>query len=132
MFRILGKICCVLTMITLINGFDIIFQSYAWGSMLYDRVPNQGVEKAIESTFSGDAPCPKCLALKAAQEEKRDRDLPADSVSETSAMAKWIPNQLSFLIIPSPPYHRTKLILSPFSPPLSPSYKVETPPPNFV
>ena len=132
MFRILGKICCVLTMITLINGFDIICQSYAWASMLYERVPAQGMEQAIDSTFSGDAPCPMCLALKAAQEEKRDRDLPNDAVSEASAISKWIPNKLSILTVPSPPYHRTKLILSPFSPPLSPSYKVETPPPNFV
>lgn len=31
--------------------------------MLNDRIPEQGIEQALETTFSGDFPCEKCRAV---------------------------------------------------------------------
>ncbi|MDB9742001.1 hypothetical protein OAB00_04050, partial [Akkermansiaceae bacterium] len=61
MLQKLGKFFCVITILALLDGYSVIFQSLAWTSMLYERVPTLGISEAIDTTFSGDQPCEKCL-----------------------------------------------------------------------
>ncbi len=59
----LAKFLCVLTAVGVLNVHMALFQCYAWASMLHDRIPEQGIEQALSSTFDGDHPCEKCKAL---------------------------------------------------------------------
>lgn len=60
----ISKIFCILVMIGLLDIHLVFMQAWAWVSMLNDRIPSQGIEQAIDTTFSGEFPCEKCLALK--------------------------------------------------------------------
>ncbi len=56
-----------------ISGLDLaLAQMNAWAHMIYDR-SESGLSVAISSTFSGEAPCEKCLEL---QKEKEKRNAP--------------------------------------------------------
>ncbi len=52
-------------------GVDLaVMQIDAWASMIYER-SSQGFTQAVASTFSGTAPCDKCLQI---QEERKQQD----------------------------------------------------------
>lgn len=71
-----------------------MYQAFAWSKMLHDRVPNQGLAEAIDSTFSGEAPCEHCqkiAELKAQQtEEPKKGNLPEKL--EVLSVAKIVVN----------------------------------------
>lgn len=58
-----AKFLCVLTAVGVLNVHLALFQCYAWVTMLHDRIPEQGIELAISSTFDGEHPCEKCKAI---------------------------------------------------------------------
>ena len=58
---LLSKLLCLIAAITLMDGHIVALQSYAWASMLHDRIPEQGVSEAITTTFDGEHPCEHCL-----------------------------------------------------------------------
>ena len=55
--------------------------------MLHDRAPERGIVEAVDSTFSGDEPCPMCQAV---QEEKQQQREEAP-IPETESSFKLIP-----------------------------------------
>ncbi|MFT5906098.1 MAG: hypothetical protein ACI9E1_001703 [Cryomorphaceae bacterium] len=59
----LAKLFCLLAAVGLLNVHIALYQGYAWVTMLNDRIPEQGIENAISTTFSGDHPCDKCIAV---------------------------------------------------------------------
>ena len=88
---------------TLINCFVIfalladssIIQLTAWATMIPTRIIERGsVAEAVESTFSGKAPCPLCLIA----EKKTQKDpesparVPSDSLKKLSL--KTLPEEL--------------------------------------
>lgn len=118
-------------MIAMIHGFEALCQGYAWATMLYERVPEQGIDQAIDSTFSGEAPCPKCLALKKAKEEREERENENIPVREFSTTAKFIPNTLEILRLTPPPYTRKNHSVIVSQAPPSIYLLLDTPPPDF-
>lgn len=67
-----GKSLCLIAVLTVSEAHLVLMQSWAWGTMLQDRAPERGVVEAIESTFSGDEPCPMCCAVQEEKQEQRE------------------------------------------------------------
>lgn len=70
----------VLLAVLLALGPAALVQLAAWGAMLAERVPRDGLVAATLSTFAGDDPCRMCLAarqLRAAEGGERPSGLPA-------------------------------------------------------
>ncbi len=79
MLRLLRQFKRALTVVALL-GFLLgtqahlgLLQMTAWSSMLLSRAPDQGIEQAIESTFSGEEPCCLCKVV-AEQSEQPEPD----------------------------------------------------------
>ncbi len=72
-FSKFAKLLCVLTVIGLLDAHMALMQAWAWVSMLNDRIPEQGIEQALDTTFSGEHPCEKCLAI--VELKAKDTDL---------------------------------------------------------
>jgi hypothetical protein len=83
----LGKFLCIVAILGVFDGHFMLAQSWAWMTMLQDRAPEQGVVEAIDSTFSGDAPCPMCCAIQEKRQEK-EREAP---VPESQPTVKFPP-----------------------------------------
>jgi len=66
----LGKLFCLLAVIGLLNLHIALYQTYAWATMLNDRIPEQGIEEAFTTTFDGAHPCERCKAV--AQQNKKE------------------------------------------------------------
>jgi len=79
----LAKLFCLLAAVGLLNVHIALYQGYAWVTMLNDRIPEQGVENAISTTFSGDYPCEKCKAV-AEQRAKEQRQEPLPELKPSS------------------------------------------------
>jgi len=62
-----------MVVVGLLNLHVALYQCYAWAMMLNDRIPEQGIEHALSTTFSGEHPCEKCLAVveQRAKEEQK-------------------------------------------------------------
>jgi len=72
--RILGSLLILL----LLAGDGALVQGLGWASMLASRTAALGWSRAVDSTFSGKAPCHLCLASKAL----REQPTPAAPVSD--------------------------------------------------
>jgi len=53
----------------LTGGHVALLQSVAWAGMLATRTQTQGWSQAVESTFSGKAPCRMCLVAQALDDQ---------------------------------------------------------------
>lgn len=63
----------------MVGLFDVhlmVAQSWAWATMINDRVPEQGIEAALESTFRGEKPCPLCRSIRK-EKQRKQQDEPA-------------------------------------------------------
>ncbi len=69
---------------TMLNAHVAVMQMWAWGTMLNDRIPEQGIEQAFDSTFSGDYPCEKCRAIAKykAQQLDTEKEIPQPKLEE--------------------------------------------------
>lgn len=132
MFKPLGKIACIITIISLLDGYSLIFQTIIWGSMLNDRIPEQGIELAVMSTFSGETPCKLCLNLEKVKQEKKIEDNLLNLLIKKKAYYTQSPNDLSQIGIFPPAPKRIKYSTIQFSPKYSLHKIVTTPPPDLV
>lgn len=69
---LLSKLLCLVAAITLMDGHIVALQSYAWASMLHERIPEQGVTEAITTTFDGEHPCEHCLTAQKLNSTEND------------------------------------------------------------
>jgi len=83
----LGKCLCIVAAIGVLDGHLMVAQSWAWITMVQDRAPEQGITEALDSTFSGAAPCSMCCAI---QEERQEKEEQAP-VPESKTSAKYPP-----------------------------------------
>jgi hypothetical protein len=83
----IGKCLCIVAAIGVLDGHLMVAQSWAWFTMVQDRAHEMGVSEALDSTFSGDAPCPMCCAI---QEERQEKEEQAP-VPESKSTAKYLP-----------------------------------------
>jgi len=61
-----------------ISGLDLfVAQMCAWAEMIQDR-QEQGIEVAVRSTFSGEEPCERCLAIAQERQERDQEENPAE------------------------------------------------------
>lgn len=132
MLRVLGKIGCILTIITLLDGFSIVFQTIAWTTMLVERIPIQGLYSAVDSTFSGEHPCKKCTSLQDAQKEKEERDQHIAWAGEKYNLFAFLPNVVYRIHIAPDRLKRYTHCHFTVLPPPSILERVPTPPPDFV
>lgn len=51
-----------------------MMQVWAWATMLSDRIPEQGIEQALDTTFSGDHPCEKCNVIAEFKEKEAEEE----------------------------------------------------------
>ncbi|MCP5535156.1 MAG: hypothetical protein H7A51_02855 [Akkermansiaceae bacterium] len=94
----LGKCLCIAAAIGVLDGHLMLAQSWAWATMLHDRAPEMGVSEALDSTFSGAAPCPMCCALQEERQEKKEQE----SVPESKPTVEYPPAAriAAFLLFP--------------------------------
>ena len=93
------KCLCLVAVVGLVDGHLLVAQSWAWLTMLQDRAPEQGVVEALDSTFSGDAPCPMCCAIQEERQEKQEQA----PIPESEPMAKYPPVDQNAAIAFFPP-----------------------------
>lgn len=74
MRAILARLLCLLAAISLMEGHVVALQTYAWVTMLNDRIPTQGVSDALSTTFDGQHPCEHCLTVQDLQQESQQED----------------------------------------------------------
>lgn len=79
---LLAKLLCLIAAITLMDGHIVALQSYAWVSMLHDRIPEQGVAEAIVTTFDGEHPCEHCLSAQQLSLSESENDSEKDSTPQ--------------------------------------------------
>jgi len=87
MLKGLGKCLCIVAAMSVFDGHLMVAQTWAWVNMINDRVSAQGVSAALDSTFSGDAPCAMCCAI---EQERQDREEEAP-IPESKPTAKFSP-----------------------------------------
>ena len=104
----LGKCLCVVATVGVFDGHLMLAQSWAWISMLQDRTPAQGISAALDSTFSGNAPCSMCCAIQEAQQD-RDEEAP---IPESRPGVKFPPVMWSTQFVLIPPVASHALIRS--------------------
>ena len=74
MRHFLAKLICLVAAVTILEVPSVALQSYAWATMLNDRIPTQGFSEAISSTFDGEHPCEHCLAAQELQSDEKSPD----------------------------------------------------------
>ena len=74
MREFLAKLTCLIAAITIMEVPTVILQSYAWTTMLSDRIPEQGLSQAFASTFDGGHPCEHCLTAEKIQTDRQESD----------------------------------------------------------
>ena len=62
----------MLAAVTILEVPTVLLQSYAWASMLSDRIPDQGLSLAVSTTFDGEHPCEHCLTAEELQLDKTE------------------------------------------------------------
>ncbi len=77
----------------------MVVQTWAWVNMINDRVPQQGVSAALDSTFSGDLPCAMCCAIAQERQENQERA----PIPESEPTAKFPPASWSTMDMVFPP-----------------------------
>lgn len=95
----LGKCLCIVAAIGVLDGHLMVAQSWAWITMMQERAPEQGMTEALDSTFSGDAPCPMCCAIQEKRQEKEEQ-VP---IPESDPMVKYLPESRRVRIALFPP-----------------------------
>lgn len=95
----LGKCLCIVAALGVLDGHLMVAQTWAWLTMLQDRAPEQGVVDALDSTFSGDAPCPMCCAIQELKQEKEEQA----PIPESQPTSKYSPVSHARLLVFSPP-----------------------------
>lgn len=95
----LGKTLCIIAIIGVVEGHLMLAQSWAWMSMMFERAPEMGVAEAMNSIFSGSAPCSMCCAI-AEQQQEQEKETP---VPESRTLAKYIPVTGEYRCLPIPP-----------------------------
>jgi len=74
-FQRLGFVLVMLAVFSLVGGHWGILQTVAWAGMIIDYSKNAPFTVAIKRTFSGEAPCRMCHAIK--EGRKNEQRLPA-------------------------------------------------------
>ena len=72
MHHFLAKLFCLIAAVTILEVPTVLLQTYAWATMLTDRIPEQGLSVAISTTFDGEHPCEHCLAAQDLQLDKQE------------------------------------------------------------
>ncbi|MFC4991208.1 hypothetical protein [Rubritalea tangerina] len=72
MLTSIARLLCLLAAIVIMEVPTALLQSYAWASMLNQRVPEQGLSEALASTFDGEHPCEHCLTVQEIQNTQQD------------------------------------------------------------
>jgi hypothetical protein len=106
-----------LAMFAVAGGHWAVFQSIAWGQMLWDYSQQEGSWMAgAEKTFSGDAPCSMCKSIAAAkkQEERAPATFKVDKKSDTDLVVfadlvpLLSPRDVVFHVVQSPFFTRSE------------------------
>jgi hypothetical protein len=75
MFRAVGHTLLFLAMFSIAGGHWAVLQTVAWTGMLLEYSRGSSLGVAIVKTFSGEAPCKMCRAIK--QGQRNETRLPA-------------------------------------------------------
>lgn len=128
----ISKLMCLIAIITLIDGHIIALQSYAWATMLQDRIPEQGVSEALSTTFDGEHPCAHCLTTLELVENKQAPD-PVNTTHFQLSDLKAPECSLQKISPPVAPFAQ-RLLVTELAQHSSSNFKgkVPTPPPRFV
>lgn len=129
---LLSKILCLIAAITLMDGHIVVLQSYAWVSMLNDRIPEQGVGEALISTFDGEHPCEHCLSVQKLSTAVSQSDRRQDPTSQLQLSGlKALDLTHRKISLPTPPSSALQPLFT-FTPHHASDYAatVPTPPPQ--
>lgn len=89
----------MLAALSILDTHLMVAQTWAWVTMINDRVPQQGVTAALDSTFSGDSPCAMCCAISQERQDKQEQA----PIPESEPTAKFPPASWSHADLVFPP-----------------------------
>lgn len=83
--------------LSILDTHLMVAQTWAWVNMINDRVPQQGVAAALDSTFSGDSPCAMCCAIAQERQDKQEQaPIPESEPTTKFPPASWSHADLVF------------------------------------
>ncbi len=130
MLRLFAKFLVVLAAITVMELPTATLQVVAWSQMLSNRIPAQGLEAAIDSTFNGQHPCKLCLTAREAyiaqQNSEPDHNVPVNQ--QIDKLGRYHLSKVNSPIAPAG--QMACMHIRFFSPPVAPIFQVPTPPPR--
>ena len=88
-----------MALLGVLDAPQVLSQAYAWAMMLHDRTPTMGVAEALDSTFSGEAPCALCCAI----QKKREKQQKETPIPEAKPSIKYPPASTARKITIFPP-----------------------------
>lgn len=108
----IGCAACLVGLMATMGGHWLVFQSFAWASMIVDFSHEGTLRQAISRTFDGQHPCVLCHFVEHGrqQEQAENKNLP--SVKPDEAANLWCAPPRA--ILPLPPTAATEAV--PFVP----------------
>lgn len=110
--KVIGSAACLVGLMATMGGHWLVFQSFAWASMIVQFSHEGSLGQAISRTFDGEHPCALCYFVQHGrqQEQSENKNLPSVKPDETPTL--WCTPQRALL--PLPPTAATDAI--PFVP----------------
>ncbi|MGB0991875.1 MAG: hypothetical protein ACPG32_05340 [Akkermansiaceae bacterium] len=128
----LGKCLCIVAAITIFDGHLAVVQSWAWASMLWDRSPEMGLSEAVDSTFSGEQPCPLCCAVQEERQGQQERDSQAPTTESRHVLKHLVPVTDCSCRLPTPISKFSPIEVVLILPQTSRADRPPSPPPRFL
>jgi len=77
MFKRLGHLLLIVSLLAATGGHWAVLQSVAWTTMLAANLTTDSFGEAISNTFDGKHPCRLCCTVKAGKAAEKKTDFPA-------------------------------------------------------
>jgi hypothetical protein len=103
MFHRIAKLLCIVATLAISGLPTGLAQCHAWATMIEQRIEQSTLAAAVESTFDGEHPCPRCLAVKKASDEQRKHEKQGTAPSEAKPVrAVGVQGAFVFISMPRP------------------------------
>ena len=105
--RALGLPMMALALLSMLGGHYAIVQTMAWATMLWSySQEGKSLLAGAEKTFSGEAPCPRCRAVKSSR-EREEQKAPTTVKVEKKSEVTFAFREITAPLPPSAFLHRS-------------------------
>jgi hypothetical protein len=100
-FRAVGCAACLLGLLATLGGHWLVFQSFAWASMIVNFSHQGSLTWAISRTFDGLHPCVICISIQQGRQEEQAENKKLPSVKPDETPTLWCAPGRMVLSLPS-------------------------------